>query len=64
MNTEKSFPLHAHKLVASIMFAFALLLMAFKIYADSEPGALPLLLLLIASAWYCITLYRLRKRTK
>jgi hypothetical protein len=38
------------------------LLMAAKIHADSEPGALPLLLVVGSLAWLVITQWRLRSR--
>jgi predicted MFS family arabinose efflux permease len=60
MNAEKSSRLRMQKLLASILLLFAVMLLAFKIYADNEPGALPLLLLLIGTIWYFITYYRLR----
>jgi hypothetical protein len=33
-----------------------------KIYADSEPGAIPLMLIVLGSAWYLITRVRARAR--
>jgi hypothetical protein len=38
------------------------LLMSAKIHADSEPGALPLLLVVGSLAWLVITQWRLRSR--
>jgi membrane-bound ClpP family serine protease len=64
MNTEKSSRLLVQKMLASILLVLAILLLAFTIYTESEPGALPLLLLLIGSSWYLITRYRLHRLKK
>lgn len=63
MTAEKNSRLRMQKLISMLLIAFAVLLLAFKIYADSEPGALPLLLLLIGSSWYLINRYRLRSQS-
>lgn len=42
------------KLIPLLIVAVGAALMAFKIVEDSEPGALPLLLLLVGGAWYLI----------
>lgn len=42
------------KLIPLLIVAVGAALMAFKIVEDSEPGALPLLLVLVGSAWYLI----------
>jgi hypothetical protein len=43
-----------HKLLPILTVAIGLVLMIFKIYADSEPGAIPLLLVILGVAWYLI----------
>lgn len=48
-----------HKLIPLSLVAIGAALMAFKIVEDSEPGAIPLLLVLLGGAWYFI---RRRKR--
>ena len=40
------------KLIPLSLVAVGAALMAFKIVEDSEPGAIPLLLVLIGGAWY------------
>ncbi len=42
------------KLIPLLIVAVGAALMAFKIVEDSEPGALPLLLVLVGGAWYLI----------
>lgn len=43
-----------HKSIPLLIVAVGAALMAFKIVEDSEPGALPLLLVLVGGAWYLI----------
>ena len=43
-----------------LVVVVGLVLMAFKIYADSEPGALPLLLVVVGTAWFFILRARAR----
>lgn len=42
------------------MILAGLFLMIYMINVESEPGALPLLLVLIGTGWFFITLYRSR----
>ena len=48
--------------LALITIAIGAVLMAGKIYADSEPGAIPLLLVVGGVAWYCVA--RVRRRAE
>ena len=43
-----------------MVLAFGVVLAIGKIYADSEPGALPLLLIVVGTAWFFITRVRAR----
>ena len=54
--------LHAQRMIALAIAVLGGLLMAAKIHADSEPGALPLLLVVGSLAWLAITQWRLRSR--
>ena len=47
--------LKVHRILPVLTLVVGLVLMAGKIYADSEPGAVPLLLVLIGIAWLFIT---------
>lgn len=47
-----------------LILVLGLLLMVFKIYADSEPGALPLLLVLVGSVWYIARRIQLRSKNQ
>jgi len=62
MQTD-SRPRQVKALIApKVLLVVGLLLLIFKIYFDSEPGALPLLLILLALVWYFFV--RMRFRTK
>ncbi len=64
MDTEQNLRLAFQQLLSKLLLGLAALLLAFKIYADSEPGALPLLLLLIGATWYFIIRYRLKTQKR
>lgn len=53
-----------HKQIAVLMIVIGFVLMVMKIYADSEPGAIPLLLVILGIAWYCIAQLRMRSQQK
>ncbi len=42
------------KRLAIITIAIGLVLVAGKIYADSEPGLIPLLLVVVGTGWYLV----------
>jgi hypothetical protein len=48
--------------VSILVALIGLVLMVYKIYADSEPGLIPLLLVVVGSAWYIIARARTRWR--
>jgi hypothetical protein len=52
------------KLLSILTIAIGLVLMVGKIYADSEPGAIPLLLVVLGMVWYFITRARSRSHHK
>ena len=56
--------LKLHRLIAGIILMLGLVLMASKIYVDDEPGALPLLMIVVAVAWFFISRQLLRSRYK
>jgi hypothetical protein len=53
-----------HTLLASAIFLIGLALMIFMITTESEPGALPLLLVVIGIGWLLIARFALRPRHK
>ena len=53
----------AQSIAAATVLVTGLLLMVFKIRADSEPGAIPLALVLIGIAWLLAVRWRRRPET-
>lgn len=47
-----------------LILGIGLLVMMFKIYADSEPGALPLLFVLVGLVWYITQRIQLRSKNQ
>lgn len=58
MNTTEK--LKVQRMLSLLVLAVGLVLMIGKIYADGEPGAIPLLLVVLGTAWYFITRARSR----
>lgn len=52
-----------HSIISIPFGAIGFVLMIGKIYADSEPGAIPLALVLIGVGWYFIARLRYGKKT-
>ncbi len=53
--------LKVQKILAVLAVAAGLVLMAGKIYADSEPGAIPMLLVVLGTGWYLVARVRARR---
>jgi len=49
-----------HTRMPILIIVIGLVLMIGKIYADSEPGGIPILLVLFGTGWYVITRIRAR----
>ena len=49
MNTREK--LKVHKVLSALTIAIGFVLMLGKIYADSEPGAIPILLVVLGMGW-------------
>lgn len=60
MNTPEK--LKVHRTLSVLVLAAGLVLMAGKIYADSEPGAIPLLLVVLGAVGYFVARARARPR--
>jgi len=54
--------LNVHKLLSALVLAIGLVLMTYMIYVESEPGLLPILLVVLGVGWYAITRARVRWR--
>lgn len=52
--------LKVHTLLSALTIVIGALLMTYMIYVESEPGALPLLLVVGGTGWYFITRARIR----
>lgn len=46
--------LKVHKLLAVLSFSLGLLLMIYMVLVEDEPGAIPLLLIVLGLGWYFI----------
>ena len=62
MNTRER--LKVHKILSALTIAIGFVLMLGKIYADSEPGAIPILLVVLGMGWYFITRARARSHRR
>ncbi len=51
-----------HTRISAAIIAIGVVLMAGKIYFDSEPGLVPLLLVVVGGAWNVIARVRFRSR--
>ena len=52
------------KILSALTIAIGLVLMSGKIYVDSEPGAIPLLLVVLGTGWYLLARVRARSRRR
>ena len=56
--------LRVHKVLSVLTLGIGLVLMIGMMYWESEPGAIPLLLVLLGTGWYFITRARVRSHRK
>ena len=56
--------LKVHTILSAMTIVIGLILMVGKIYADSEPGGIPILLIVFGMGWYFITRVRMRSHHK
>ena len=56
--------LKVHKILSALTIAIGFVLMLGKIYADSEPGAIPILLVVLGVGWYFVTQVRIQSQQK
>jgi hypothetical protein len=57
-------PLKLRTRLSLLILLVGALLMARQMYADDEPGAIPLLLVLVGVAWFLVTRARTRRAGK
>jgi hypothetical protein len=56
--------LKVQKTLSALTVAVGLVLMSGKVYVDSEPGAIPLLLVVLGTGWYLLARFRARSHRR
>jgi len=56
--------LRVQKILSALAVAIGFVLVSGKIYADSEPGAIPILLVVLGTGWYLVARVRTRSRRR
>ncbi len=56
--------LKVQKILSALTIAIGFVLMSGKIYADSEPGAIPMLLVVLGTGWYIVAWVRTRSHRR
>ncbi len=56
--------LKVQKMLSALIVAVGFVLMSGKIYAESEPGAIPILLVVLGTGWYLLARTRARPRRR
>ena len=56
--------LKVQKILSALTIAIGFVLISGKIYADSEPGAIPILLVVLGTGWYLVARFRARSRRR
>lgn len=59
MDIEK---LKMHRWISILITSIGVVLMVFMVIVEDEPGALPLLLIVIGTGWYFITRSRMKSQ--
>jgi lipoprotein signal peptidase len=62
MEKNDSKKIKTQKFISVLTIVIGILLMMMKMYEDSEPGAIPLMLILLGVVGYLITRVQIRKR--
>lgn len=64
MKTEKSQKLKMQTMLSVLLIVIGTLLLVYMIVVESEPGAIPLILILLGVGWYFILRYKVRSQYK
>lgn len=64
MKTDNPKKLKMHSLLSALTIVFGIALLMGMIVIEDEPGAIPLLLIVIGTGWYFITRYRIRSQRR
>lgn len=62
MNKGNSKKINIQTGLSGLIIMIGIILMVGKIYVDSEPGAIPLLLIIFGFGWFFITRSRIRSQ--
>ena len=62
MKRDNAGKLKVHRMLSILTLVVGVMLMAYMILVESEPGAIPLLLVVLGTGWYFITRVRSRSR--
>lgn len=62
METDQSKKLKMYKLLSLLTIFIGLALLTFMIVVEDEPGALPLVLIVIGTGWYFFTRSKIRSQ--
>lgn len=62
METDHTKKLMIHKVLSILITLVGIIVMIFMIIVESEPGAIPLLLVVLGAGWYFITRCRLQSQ--
>lgn len=62
METDQSKKLKMYKLLSLLTIFIGLALLTFMIVVEDEPGALPLVLIVIGTGWYFFTRLKIRSQ--
>lgn len=54
--------LKVHAILSAMVLVMGAVLLVYMVTVESEPGALPLLLVLLSAGWHLITRARIRSR--
>lgn len=60
MNTFKK--LMIQKILSVLIGGIGVILMTYMIYVENEPGAIPLLLIMLGGGWYLITRFKIQSQ--
>jgi hypothetical protein len=62
MDMENSKMLKMHKFISLLIIVTGMVLMTFMIIVEDEPGAIPLLLIVIGTGWHLFTRSRIKSQ--
>lgn len=62
MNLDRLKKLKIHVLLSGLITVVGIVLLVFMVTVESEPGAIPLLLIVIGIGWYFVARYKMRSQ--